>query len=168
MHHLSLRLVFLVGVVFRCVCRKIHPRKANIGVESCRNKARRFVSHTKRTPNIFSQPTPNVILLLTITNDYSSRCLPCITLVVAVSWVDSYLRNTTITCLWECGGPCSTPATMLSPRTSYILLHVSYSQVYRKASLHKEPATVDPMLADGWLNALVEDGLAFTADKVTR
>lgn len=38
-------------------------------------------------------------------------------------------------------------------------------QVYRKASPQDGPAKLDPVLADGWLNALVEDGLVFTADK---
>ncbi|CAM9453517.1 unnamed protein product, partial [Laminaria digitata] len=39
------------------------------------------------------------------------------------------------------------------------------SEVYRKASPEDAPAKLDPVLADGWLNALVEDGLVFTADK---
>lgn len=39
-------------------------------------------------------------------------------------------------------------------------------QVYREASPDKASDKLDPLLADGWLDALVEDGLAFTADKV--
>lgn len=39
-------------------------------------------------------------------------------------------------------------------------------QVNQKARPEDESGTLDPMLADGWLNALVEDGLVFTADKV--
>lgn len=41
--------------------------------------------------------------------------------------------------------------------------------MYRKASPAAQAqaqAGLDPLLAEGWLNALVEDGLVFTADKV--
>ncbi|CAM9820514.1 unnamed protein product [Ectocarpus sp. 6 AP-2014] len=39
------------------------------------------------------------------------------------------------------------------------------AKMYRKGNPEKVTTTLDPMLADGWLNALVEDGLVFTADK---
>lgn len=32
----------------------------------------------------------------------------------------------------------------------------------------KQPEALDPMLAEGWLDALVGDGLVFTADKVNQ
>lgn len=39
-------------------------------------------------------------------------------------------------------------------------------QVYREANPENATAKLDPILADGWLQCLVEDGLVFTADKV--
>ncbi|CAM9558204.1 unnamed protein product [Ectocarpus sp. 12 AP-2014] len=39
------------------------------------------------------------------------------------------------------------------------------AKMYRKRNPEKVATTLDPILADGWLNALVEDGLVFTADK---
>lgn len=39
--------------------------------------------------------------------------------------------------------------------------------MYRKVGpAAQAQAGLDPLLAEGWLNALVEDGLVFTADKV--
>ncbi|CAM9563566.1 unnamed protein product, partial [Hapterophycus canaliculatus] len=39
------------------------------------------------------------------------------------------------------------------------------AKVFWEARPDKASGTLDPLLADGWLNALVENGLAFTADK---
>lgn len=54
----------------------------------------------------------------------------------------------------------------LQPSASAGTPRLVFSQMYRKAKPEKATPTLDPMLADGWLNALVEDGLVFTADKV--
>lgn len=54
----------------------------------------------------------------------------------------------------------------LQPPASAGTPHLVLSQMYRKGNPEKVKTTLDPILADGWLNALVEDGLVFTADKV--
>ena len=63
------------------------------------------------------------------------------------------------------------PAQFSQPHPTHFFSWAALAAVGKPVQVHRAAtqdakAKLDPILADGWLQCLVEDGLVFTADKV--